>query len=383
MAMAKKKKTSPKRKTTSTSSTSTAKKSTASKSSGAARAKPASTIRPTTNILRVGIDLGTSRSAVSASNGKREWVESYVGWPKDFIAEKVLGEPILFGRAALENRLSLDLYRPLEQGVIKESTRNEEAVRELIAHLLDLAEVRESQRIYAVVGVPSESLRANKMAIKRAAQDFVHSLMVVSEPFSAAYGRQVLNNAIIIDMGAGTTDFCIMHGSMPKDDDQRTIVLAGDYIDQKLFSLMKEKYPESDFNMNMVRQYKERFSFVGKPKGKVEVEIPVGGRIMVHDVTEEMRKACESVVPAIVENTMELIARFDPEYQSIVRENILLCGGGSQIHGLAKAIEEALQEDGPCSVTVMEDPIFAGSDGALALAQDMPEKYWQDLLVEE
>ena len=382
MAMAKKKKSSPKRTTTSTSKTAGASK----KSSGGAatsRAKPASTIRPTTNILRVGIDLGTSRSAISANNGKREWVESYVGWPKDFIAEKVLGEPILFGRAALENRLSLDLYRPLEQGVIKESTRNEEAVRELIAHLLDLADVKESQRVYAVVGVPSESLRANKMAIKRAAQDFVHSLMVVSEPFSAAYGRQVLNNAIIIDMGAGTTDFCIMHGAMPKDEDQRTIVMAGDYIDQKLFSLMKEKYPESDFNMNMVRLYKERFSFVGKPKGKVEVDIPVGGRIMVHDITEEMRKACESVVPAIVENTMELIARFDPEYQGIVRENILLCGGGSQIHGLAKAIEEALQEDGPCSVTVVEDPIFAGADGALALAQDMPEKYWQDLLVEE
>ena len=382
MAMAKKKKSSPKRTTTSTSKTAGASK----KSSGGAatsRAKPASTIRPTTNILRVGIDLGTSRSAISANNGKREWVESYVGWPKDFIAEKVLGEPILFGRAALENRLSLDLYRPLEQGVIKESTRNEEAVRELIAHLLDLADVKESQRVYAVVGVPSESLRANKMAIKRAAQDFVHSLMVVSEPFSAAYGRQVLNNAIIIDMGAGTTDFCIMHGAMPKDEDQRTIVMAGDYIDQKLFSLMKEKYPESDFNMNMVRLYKERFSFVGKPKGKVEVDIPVGGRMMVHDLTEEMRKACESVVPAIVENTMELIARFDPEYQGIVRENILLCGGGSQIHGLAKAIEEALQEDGPCSVTVVEDPIFAGADGALALAQDMPEKYWQDLLVEE
>jgi rod shape-determining protein MreB len=378
MAMAKKKKSSPKR--TTTSSRGAGKKSTGGATS---RAKPASTIRPTTNILRVGIDLGTSRSAVSANNGKREWVESYVGWPKDFIAERVLGEPILFGQAALENRLSLDLYRPLEQGVIKESTRNEEAVRELIAHLLDLADVKESQRVYAVVGVPSESLRANKMAIKRAAQDFVHSLMVVSEPFSAAYGRQVLNNAVIIDMGAGTTDFCIMHGSMPKDDDQRTIVLAGDYIDQKLFSLMKEKYPESDFNMNMVRQYKERFAFVGKPKGKVEVEIPVGGRIMVHEITDELRKACESVVPAIVENTMELIARFDPEYQAIVRENILLCGGGSQIHGLAKAIEDALQEDGACTVTVMEDPIFAGADGALALAQDMPEKYWQDLLVEE
>jgi molecular chaperone DnaK (HSP70) len=32
-------------------------------------------------ILHVGIDLGTSRSAVSASNGERHLVESYVGWP--------------------------------------------------------------------------------------------------------------------------------------------------------------------------------------------------------------------------------------------------------------------------------------------------------------
>ena len=48
----------------------------------------------------VGIDLGTSRSAISASNGKKKWVESYVGWPKDFIAKKVVGAPILFGENA-------------------------------------------------------------------------------------------------------------------------------------------------------------------------------------------------------------------------------------------------------------------------------------------
>ena len=33
--------------------------------------------------LCVGIDLGTSRSAISASNGERHVVESYVGWPID------------------------------------------------------------------------------------------------------------------------------------------------------------------------------------------------------------------------------------------------------------------------------------------------------------
>ena len=335
------------------------------------------------SVLRVGVDLGTSRSAISASNGKRKWVESYVGWPKDFISEKVLGEPVLFGAHALENRLSLDLYRPLAQGVIKEGTsRDEEAVRELVAHLLDLVEVKVEQTVYAVVGVPAESLRANKMAIKKATEDFVDSLMVVSEPFSAAYGRGVLNNAIVIDIGAGTVDFCIMHGSMPTDDDQRTIVTAGDYVDQQLFDMLKEKYPESGFNMNMVRSWKEQYSFVGNLKTKVEVEIPVSGKPMIHDITAEVKRACESIIPGLLENTLELIARFDPEYQGIVRENIILAGGGSQIRGLAKHLESELKEDGPCKVSVVEDPIFAGSDGALALAQDMPDRYWEDLIEE-
>ena len=336
------------------------------------------------NKMRVGIDLGTSRSAISASNGIREHIASYVGWPKDFISEKVLGKPVLFGKDALDNRLSLELVRPLEHGVIKEGiSRDEEAVQELVGHLLDLADCLASQEIYAVVGVPAESLRANKLAIKRAVQDYVDSLMVVSEPFAAAYGRGLLNNAIVIDIGAGTTDFCIMHGSMPTDDDQRTIVSAGDYIDQQLYGMLKDKYPESDFNMNMVRNFKEAHSFVGKAKGKVEVEIPVAGRAMIHDITEDMGRACESVLPAIVENAMELIAKFDPEYQEIVRENIVLAGGGSQIRGMAKAIEEALSEDGPCKVSVVSDPIYASADGALALAQDMPEEYWEDLLSEE
>ena len=333
--------------------------------------------------LRVGIDLGTSRSAISASNGKRKFVESYVGWPKDFISEKLLGKPVLYGQEALDNRLSLELCRPLEHGVIKEGTsRDEEAINELISHLIELAEVREGQEVYAVVGVPAESLRANKLALKHAVKDYVDSLMIVSEPFAAAYGRGVLNNAIVIDIGAGTVDFCIMHGSMPTDDDQRTLVTAGDYIDEHLFAMLKEKYPDSDFNLNMVRKFKEQHSYVGKAKGKIEVEIPVGGKTMDHEITEEVGRACESILPAVLENTTELIGRFDPEYQEIVRQNIILAGGGSQIKGLDKAIETALKEDGPCKVTYVEDPIFASADGALELAKDMPDDYWQNLLEE-
>ena len=103
---------------------------------------------------------------------------------------------------------------------------------------------------------------------------------------------------------------------------------------------------------------------------------------MIHDITTEMKRACEGIIPSLLENTLELIARFDPEYQGIVRENIILAGGGSQIRGLAKYLENELNEDGPCKVTIVDDPVFAGCDGALALAKDMPDKYWEDLIEE-
>jgi rod shape-determining protein MreB len=329
----------------------------------------------------VGIDLGTSRSAISASNGKKKWVESYVGWPKDFIAKKVVGAPILFGEEAVSHRLSLDLYRPLKNGVIKEGTaRDEEAVKELIHHLISLVQVKnDAEKVRAVVGVPAESFKVNKVAIKKAVAEYAEALLVVSEPFAVAYGVNALDNAMVIDVGAGTVDFCIMHGTVPTEEDQRTVLTAGDYIDQQLYNFLEERYPHSDFNLNMVCRFKEKFSFVGEPDRAIKVDIPVDGRPTKHDITDEMKRSCESILPAIVESTLELIAKFDPEYQDVIRKNIILAGGGSQINGLAEYLEKVLSEYGEAKVLVVDDALYSGAEGALALAQDMPEDYWTDV----
>ncbi len=332
------------------------------------------------NILFVGIDLGTSRSSISASNSTRQWIESYVGWPKDFIAAQVVGKPVLFGSDALRNRLSLDICRPLQHGVIKEGIdRSEEAVKEIIRHLIELAKPSPEQKIHAVVGVPADTLRVNKLAIRKAVAEFVQSLIVVSEPFAVAYGMNLLNNALVIDIGAGTADFCIMHGTIPGEEDQKTILTAGDYIDEQLFSYLNERYPNSKFNRNMVRQFKERYSFVRDLAEEISVEIPVDGKPVMHDIKGEIKRACESILPALTETTTEMIARFDPEFQVKIKNNIILAGGGSLIRGLKEYLQDALKEYGPCRVTAVEDPLFSGSDGALKLAKDMPAKYWEQL----
>lgn len=336
--------------------------------------------REKNEILTIGIDLGTSRSAISASNGKKNWVESYVGWPKDFIAHKVLGKDSLFGEEALENRLSVDIFRPLESGVIKDgSERSESAVKELIGHLIEKANANNGHKqTRAIVGVPSESFKANRMAIKRLVADFADEIMVVTEPFSVAYGLDALSNAMVIDIGAGTIDFCIMSGTIPSEEDQRTVLTAGDHIDHMLHTYLHERYPHADFTMNMVRRFKEAHSFVGEPENEALVEIPVNGKPTMHDITSEMRRACESILPGLVETMLELIAKFDPEFQKKVRNNVILAGGGSQIKGLREHIEQVFEEYGPCNVHTVSDPLFGGADGALALATDMPAEYWEN-----
>lgn len=330
--------------------------------------------------LYVGIDLGTSRSAVSASNDTNEWVDSYVGWPKDFISAKVLGKEVLFGSDALENRLSLELYRPLESGVIKEGIdRNEEAVRELIGHLISLANPGPDMKIQALVGVPADTLKVNKLAIRKAVSEYVDSLMVVSEPFAVAYGMDLLTHSLIIDIGAGTVDFCTMHGSIPDEADQKTILNAGDYIDEQLYSYLSEKFAGSKFTMNMVRDIKEKHGFVGSSRQKVEVELPVDGKPVMHDITEELKRACESILPAVVDTAIDMIARFDPEFQEKLKDNIVIAGGGSHTRGIADYISKGLKNIGPVNVSVVDDPLFVGAKGALKLATDMPPKYWEEI----
>ncbi|NCG57406.1 MAG: hypothetical protein GWP35_10945 [Proteobacteria bacterium] len=227
-------------------------------------------------IVYVGMDLGTSRTSITTSTGIRTTVWSYVGYAQDHVSKKLLGgRDKVFGEEAVENRMSVNLVRPLDKGVIRDEVDAKRATRDLIEHIIELAEIPSGSTVYGVMGAPAEASVDSKAHILEAASEFMDSIIVCSEPFSVAYGLDFLADTLVIDIGAGTVDLCRVHGTMPKAEDQRTHHFGGDAIDQKLFDLISEKYTEAQFSTNMVREIKENFANVGRQHDSVLATFPV------------------------------------------------------------------------------------------------------------
>ena len=166
------------------------------------------------DILYLGLDLGTANSSVATSTNITRTVPSVVGWPKDLVAYKFLQKPIVYGEECIRNRMTLDLFYPLENGVLKHrpntssedssaDNRETAAVEELVRHAVGLAEIGSNQTTRAVVGAPALASINDKQAIIDVIQNLVDAVMVVSEPFLVAYGMGLYNNALVVDVGAG------------------------------------------------------------------------------------------------------------------------------------------------------------------------------------
>lgn len=339
------------------------------------------------DILYFGLDLGTFQSALAASSGLRINVISVVGWPKDFVSYKLLKKQIVFGDECLKKRPSLECVFPLEKGVIKyrqkegsnesNEDRQRTAAVELIRHLLSLAEAKSDQKVYAVVGCPALASMEDKEAIISASEGLVDSILVISEPFLVAYSIGLFGFGIVVDIGAGTLDICRMHGTVPEEDDQRTLNIAGNEIDKRLYELMKERYHGIQITTNMARKIKEEYAYVGESQETVNIDFYVDGKLKTIDVSNEVREACSIIIPEICDNIRELVVSFDPEYMEELIKNIVIAGGGSRIKGLAHEIERNLSDLGLVRVNLIEDPIFAGAVGGLLLAQEMPLEEWE------
>jgi rod shape-determining protein MreB len=342
-------------------------------------------------IVYIGMDLGTFKTSVASSVGTRDVLYSAVGWPKDHVARSLLGRDVVFGKDILEHRLALNIIRPFEKGVLKYNNpqdaglpretldRFREAARLLVEHAIALTRPPKGLPVYGVIGAPSRASILNKKVLFEAARTSFDAVMIVSEPFTIAYGMNRLSDTLVVDIGAGTIDICPIFGTFPAEEDQVTIPIGGDVIDEHFYNRVRALYPEAQLTPNMAREIKEKHGFVHEVNETAQVMLPVQGKPKPFDVTVPLKEACRTIVPPILQGLRELVARLDPEFQQRMLNNIVLGGGGSQLKGLDRIIEENMKEYGGARVKKVGDAIYAGAVGALKLAMCLPQDRWNTL----
>ena len=329
--------------------------------------------------LYVVIDLGTYQSTIASSAGKLQTIETVVGRPKDPVARNFLGRDVLFGEDALKNKLACNLYRPMAAGVTQDDEANLAAAKAFVSHLLETVDPEEFDEVLGVICSPSHVSFTDKSNLVATLRGQVNAIMVVTEPFATAYGIDEIAGSIVVDIGAGTTDIARVYGTFPTDEDQVTITEAGDWLDLQLMELIKKKYTGAQVTKDMVRKWKEASSYVGGEAREVTVELSVDGKRQVVDIGDLILEACDLIIPKIGNAIKRNVAGADPEYQQILRNNIILSGGGSLIDGVAERIASEISDIGDVRVWCVEDPINSVAAGALKLASEMPDDMYTSI----
>ena len=335
--------------------------------------------------------ISAPKTSVVASNGRKTTVQSIVGWPRDYVSRTVMGRDLICGAEVLDRRMALDVVRPLQRGGLKylshteagiadaEVGRFRRAARLLVNHVISELDSPKHVPVYGVIGSPSRADMQNKQFIIDAASEVFDAAMVVPEPLAVAYGMDRLDDSLIIDVGAGTTDVCPMYGTYPAADDQLTLPVGGDSIDETFCRLMTEAHPDVRFSVRMARDIKEQYGYVHDVEETAPVVLPINGVPQKIDVAKPLQEACRTIVPPLVDALKGLIAGFDPEFRSVLLNKTILCGGGSQLTGLDRLIEqEAFKLFGGGRIKRICDP-YAGAAGALKIAIDMQAEHWEQI----
>lgn len=329
-------------------------------------------------IYYVGIDLGTSRTSIATSTGVRLTTVTCAGYSKDVISRKRLGTDYLLGNQAIKNRLALDMIWPLSDGVISSNKKSLSTTKLILQDILKQAipDKKKEDKLYVAIGAPAQASIQNKQDIIKITKGFLDKILIASEPFMVAYGLDLFDEALVIDLGGGTVDLCRIRGTMPTEEDQVTLKTAGNFLDAQIEKGILAKFPKVQLTQKIIQFIKEKYGYVGV-SGKVMVTLTEKGVQKKYDMAEILKACCLKMTNPICKAVQKLVGEFDPDFQEALRNNIIVAGGGSRLKDVDKAIENQLVSYGGGSVTCVQDAEFSGANGALKMAVEMPDQYWE------
>jgi rod shape-determining protein MreB and related proteins len=273
--------------------------------------------------------------------------------------------------------------RPLKDGVIADFDTTERMLRYFIRKVHRRRYLVRGPRV--VICVPSGITGVEQRAVKESTYNAGASrVYIIEEPMAAAIGAGLPvsepTGNMVVDIGGGTTEVAVI--SLGGIVTSQSIRIAGDEVDVAIINHVKKEYSL----MLGERTAEEIKIAIGSAFPTPEdTNAEIRGRDLVTGLpktivvsAEEIRKAIEEPVNAIVDAVKTTLDKCPPELSGDVMDRgIVLTGGGALLRGL----DERLKHETGMPIICADNPLQSVALGSGRCVEDFESL--QQVLVAE
>ena len=253
----------------------------------------------------------------------------------------------------------IQAVRPLKDGVIADFDITEKMLRYFIQKV-------HTRRFLAkprvVVCVPSGITGVEQRAVEEATiAAGARAAYIIEEPMAAAIGAGMPIHepigSMVVDIGGGTTEVAVI--SMGGFVTATSIRVGGDELDEAIINYVKKEFSlvlgertSEAIKVAIGSAYPMPDEMLAEIKGR---DLVTGLPKTVHITAEEVRKAIEEPVNAVVDAIKNTLDRCPPELAAdLMDQGIILTGGGA----LLKGLDERMRHETGMPVRVAKDPLY-------------------------
>jgi len=255
--------------------------------------------------------------------------------------------------------------RPLKDGVIN----NFEITEKMLRYFIHRVHQRRWAKPRMVICVPSGVTGVEKRAVQEAAEyaGARKTPFIIEEPMAAAIGAGLPvhepTGNMVVDIGGGTTEVAVI--SLGGIVTSQSVRIGGDELDEAIIQYIKKEY-----SLALGERTSEEIKIALGSAYPLEEELraEIRGRDLVSGLpktivtsTEEIRKAIDEPVTAIVDSVKVTLDKTPPELAAdIMEQGIVLTGGGAMLHGL----DVRLSAETGMPIIIAQNPLYSVALGA-------------------
>lgn len=262
---------------------------------------------------------------------------------------------------------SIELVRPLRDGVIADFVAAEEMLREFIERTKSMLGFR---RPRILICVPAQATPVERRAVHDVATSLgARKVYLVAEPVAASLGAGLPigepGGAMVVDIGGGTSDIAVLSGGSIIS--ARTLRIAGNAMDEAIIRYVRRQHHLLIGEANAERIKIEVGTALASGNGRT-TEVHIRGRDLRQGAAKsivlragDIAEALAEPVDALAEFARRALEDLPPDILGdIARRGVHLTGGGA----LLDKLDVALTRRVGINFSVEQNPMHCVIKGA-------------------